>query len=308
MLSYNNFSRLLGAAVLATAGLVLPAAASAQGVPAYAQQQQGATQDETITGRVIGINDTWHITIADDRGFTDTVELHQGTIINPTGLTLAPGMNVTVEGYGNGPVFEANEIDTPYGYEGPLPVPVYYGEGWWYPGYEYGYGPSFSLFFNFGRVERRDFNHDRAFFGFRDNAYGHGYVAPRDTRFGYRPTSGSRSDVRSNNTNTRSNYSNPNANTRTNYSTRSTTVNNYTARSTNTQNYSPRQSYVTRGSTTTTNYTPRNTGSYSRPANSGSSSRPANSGSSRPANNTRPANNSHPSNGSSGGGNNDHHR
>lgn len=290
MLSFNKLSRLLlGAAVLAIAGLVLPAAGSAQGVPTYAQPGGYGNQDETITGRVIGINDTWHITVADDRGFTDTVELHQGTIINPTGLTLAQGMNVTIEGYGNGPVFEANEIDTPYTYEGPLPTQIYYGDGWWYPGYPYGYGPSFSLFFNFGRIERRDFNRGNPFFGFRDNAYGHGYVAPRDTRYGSRPAAGNRNDRNTNNNN---NTNNNRSNYSSSYSPRNTTVNNYTTRSTSTQNYSPRQSYVTRGSTTT-NYSPRNTGSYSRAANNGGG---------------RPAGNSHPSNSSAGGGSNDHHR
>jgi hypothetical protein len=252
--------------------LVLPLAASAQGVPSYAQPGN-TSQDETITGRVIAINDVWHITVADDRGFNDTVELHQGTIINPTGLTLAPGMSVTIEGYGNGPVFEANEIDTPYSYGGPLPVPVYYGAGWWYPGYPYGYGPSFNLFFNFGRFEQRPFA-GHAFYGFRDSAYGHGYVAPRDTHYGARPANENR------NTNDRNTNSN---NQRSYNSTTRTTVNNY-ASTRSTQNYSARTSYA-----------------GSRPANAGAYTRPANTG--------RTSNNSHPSSsnrGSSGGG--DHHR
>lgn len=243
MLSFTTFSRLLGTAVLATAGLALPIAVSAQPMPDYAQQQPGYAQDETITGRIAGIDDTWHVTIADDRGFNDTVELHQGTIINPTGLTLAPGMSVTIDGYANGPVFEANEIDTPYTYSGPLPVPVYYGSGWWYPGYPYGYGPSFSLWFNFGHVYSRPFVHTSPFFGFRAGAYGRGYVAPLDTRFGAPQ-------------NTRTTYSNRNV------TTNRTTVNNYNT-TRNVQNYTPR------------NTAPRNTNSggqrptYSRPANNG---------------------------------------
>lgn len=274
MHSYKILPRLLGAAVLAIGGLVLPHAASAQGVPSYAQPGY-QNQDETITGRVLAINDVWHITVADDRGFNDTVELHQGTIINPTGLTLSPGMSVTIEGYGNGPVFEANEIDTPYGYAGPLPVPVYYGDGWWYPGYPYGYGPSFNLFFNFGRIERRPFV-GHAFYGFRDNAYGRGYVAPRDTHYGSRPATDNRND-RSNDRNTNNN------NQRSYYSTSRTAVNNYTT----TRSV---QSYALRSAPQ--NYAPRNGGSYNRGAN-----------------NSRPANNSHPSNnrGSSGRGDN-HHR
>lgn len=50
-------------------------------------------------------------------------------------------MSVTIIGYNAGSVFQANEIDTPYSYPGPPVVPVYYGPGWWYPGFAYGWGP-----------------------------------------------------------------------------------------------------------------------------------------------------------------------
>jgi hypothetical protein len=130
--------RLLGAAIL-SAALITPAVASAQ---SYGDQQ--------IQGQVASINGTWNISVDDSNGNMDSVELHQGTIINPTGLTLAPGMSVTIDGYPDGPNFDANEIDTPYAYTGPAPQPVYYGPGNWYPGYAAGWGPSFSLVFNVG--------------------------------------------------------------------------------------------------------------------------------------------------------------
>ena len=38
------------------------------------------------------------------------VQLHQGTIINPTGLSLRPGMLVNVHGFWNGNTFFANRI------------------------------------------------------------------------------------------------------------------------------------------------------------------------------------------------------
>ncbi len=136
--------RLLGAAI-AAAALITPAIASAQDVPAYA-----AASDQQIQGTISAINGTWNITVADNSGYSDSVELHQGTIINPTGLTLEPGMNVTIAGYPDGSNFDAMEIDTPYQYQGPAPVAVYYGAGNWYPGYAYGWGPSFSLAFNIG--------------------------------------------------------------------------------------------------------------------------------------------------------------
>jgi hypothetical protein len=150
-------TRLLGVAV-ATFALITPALASAQGVPSYAS---GAT-DQQIRGTITAINDTWNISVADVNGYTDSVELHQGTIINPTGLTLEPGMTVTIDGTANGPNFDAMEIDTPYTYSGPPPVAVYYGPGTWSPGFAYGYGPSFSLYFNAGsnRFEQRPFVRD----------------------------------------------------------------------------------------------------------------------------------------------------
>ncbi len=147
--------RLLGAAI-AAAALISPAIASAQEVPSYAN----GDANQQIQGTVSSINDTWNISVTDSNGYTDSVELHQGTIINPTGLTLEPGMSVTIAGYPDGSNFDAMEIDTPYQYEGPPPTPVYYGAGAWYPGYAYGWGPSFSLFFDFSsrNFERRSFS------------------------------------------------------------------------------------------------------------------------------------------------------
>lgn len=128
-------------------GSVEPAPVSADNtVPSYASSLPPyATAEQTIHGRIQSIDGQYKITVRDDNGYLDSVALHHGTIINPTGLTLAPGMSVTIIGYSAGSVFEANEIDTPYTYSGPYPTPVYYGPGWWYPGFPYGYGPSYSL-------------------------------------------------------------------------------------------------------------------------------------------------------------------
>lgn len=130
---------------LAVVAVSLPQGASAQvpsqTLPPYAQP----TTEQTIHGRISAINGTFNISVRDDSGYVDSVELHRGTIINPTGLTLAVGMQVTILGYSAGAIFEANEIDTPYTYAGPPPPPFYYGPGWWYPGYVYGYGPAFGL-------------------------------------------------------------------------------------------------------------------------------------------------------------------
>jgi hypothetical protein len=130
--------RLVGAAIV-SAALLAPAVSSAQESPG-----------QQISGTIASINGTWNISVDDSNGYMDSVELHQGTIINPTGLTLEPGMSVTIDGYADGPNFDAMEIDTPYQYAGPAPQAVYYGPSVFYPGYAAGWGPSFSLVFNAG--------------------------------------------------------------------------------------------------------------------------------------------------------------
>lgn len=72
------------------------------------------------------------------------MRLHPGTIISPTGLTLAPGMVVSVLGYNAGSYFAANQIDTPYRYD--AGVPYYAGHPWNY------YGPTVGLSFYFGNA------------------------------------------------------------------------------------------------------------------------------------------------------------
>jgi len=135
---------LLGA-LASVAILAAPLTAAAQQPPpSYAQPETPsyATQDDQIHGRIAAFDGKYDLQVRDDRGYLDHVRLHDGTIINPIGLTLAPGMVVAIDGYNAGPVFEANEIDTPYTYYGG--VPYYLGHPWWY------WGPSVSLGFFFG--------------------------------------------------------------------------------------------------------------------------------------------------------------
>jgi hypothetical protein len=125
----------------ATAALTLaaPLAAAAQDVPSYAQT---ASADEQIRGRVLSFDGGYDLAVRDERGFVDNIQLHQGTIINPTGITLEPGMIVSVIGFDDGPVLTANEIDTPYTVD--AGIPYYGGHAWDY------YGPSIGLAFFFG--------------------------------------------------------------------------------------------------------------------------------------------------------------
>lgn len=126
-------------AAVAAIGLLAPISAAAQEMPSYAQP---VPQDQQIRGRIASFDGGYNLTVRDDKGYLDNVRLHQGTIINPTGLTLAPGMIVSILGYNAGPFFAANEVDTPYTFT--YGVPYYYGHPWWY------WGPSVSLGFFFG--------------------------------------------------------------------------------------------------------------------------------------------------------------
>jgi len=121
---------------------ILPLAASAQDVPSYAQPPAPDSADLMIHGRIASFDGAYALTIRDEKGYIDNVQLHQGTIINPTGLTLQPGMIVSILGYNSGSYIDANEVDTPYTfYSG---VPWYAGHPWYY------YGPTVSFGFFFG--------------------------------------------------------------------------------------------------------------------------------------------------------------
>lgn len=112
--------------MLGAPALAQPADPSAAARPSYARDE------ESIRGRITAISGKYDLEVRDDRGYIDRVAMHQGTIINPTGLALAPGMSVTILGHNAGRTFAANEIDTPYSnypYVAyapyPYPYPVY---------------------------------------------------------------------------------------------------------------------------------------------------------------------------------------
>lgn len=129
--------------VAVVAGVVslaaVPAIAFAQDpIPSY------ATQDQSIKGTVVSYDGTYSLHVRDDRGFIDNVKLHQGTIINPTGLRLEPGFSVTITGHPDGNAYVANQIDTPYYYEPGItyypayPYPYYYPT-YWNAGFGFGF-------------------------------------------------------------------------------------------------------------------------------------------------------------------------
>jgi hypothetical protein len=138
------------AAGLAASGLcALPAAAQPAHLPSY------ASGEETIRGRIASIDGKYHLQVRDERGYLDRVTLHDGTVINPTGLRLSPGQSVTIMGHTNGKSFEANEIDTPYANYGPVYACGYPPYGY----YPYPYPYPYRAYPAFG-------------FGFRDRGFG----------------------------------------------------------------------------------------------------------------------------------------
>ena len=131
-------------AAIAAIILTAPTIVGAQDAPPSYAQSQEANSEQQIRGRITAFDGDYSVSVRDEQGYIDNVQLHEGTIINPTGLTLAPGMTVSILGYNSGSYFSANEIDTPYTFYGGFPY--YAGHPWNY------YGPSVSLGFFFGNV------------------------------------------------------------------------------------------------------------------------------------------------------------
>jgi hypothetical protein len=127
----------LGAIVAIGFPAVAPVAAVAQ------TNASGANERPAVVGRITSIPGKYSLTVRNSRGNVYDVELHQGTIINPTGITLQPGFRVQIYGYRQNGSIVANEIDTPYDYAQQSYAPYYYGpydSGFWGgPGW-YGYG------------------------------------------------------------------------------------------------------------------------------------------------------------------------
>ncbi len=159
----RTFSVTKSLAALGTAlFLAFPALASAQQTygnqPSYAQPPPVAptyANQTKITGTISGFDGQWVVYMHDDRGYTDHITLHQGTIINPTGIKLLEGMKVTVYGYADGSTFQANAFEVAYS-----PYSQYYtADG----NPAYGYGDS----------------------GYGDSGYGYG--SPYGYGYGYAP-------------------------------------------------------------------------------------------------------------------------
>jgi hypothetical protein len=84
-------------------------------MPSYATPPvaggSSGNDDETIHGSISSIDDADSFQVKDDRGFIDSVQLQSGTVIQPSGTRLEPGMIVTIAGANRGSVFAANRVD-----------------------------------------------------------------------------------------------------------------------------------------------------------------------------------------------------
>lgn len=120
--------------------------AQSPAIPSYAVKS-----GETIRGTIANFNGAYTMYVRDVKGYVDNVTLHQGTVINPTGIRLQTGFPVSIIGHAAGTTFVADEIDTPVRYTTYRYYP-YYGLGYGaypYP-YPYAYTPYFGIGFSYG--------------------------------------------------------------------------------------------------------------------------------------------------------------
>ncbi len=154
------FRFLVGCALGVAPALACSAAQVPDSPPSYA-----TGGDEAIHGTISALLGKYTLTLADDRGFSDSVTLHEATLISPAGSALVAGAVVTIVGHSDGKTFDADEIDfdggEPYdsgpaasyfsgdyvaGLSPPYIVPL--GGGGYYYGNAFGYGA--ASYGNFG--------------------------------------------------------------------------------------------------------------------------------------------------------------
>jgi hypothetical protein len=91
---------------LIVATLAIPLAASAA-------MTDNNTSTQMVSGVIRSIDGKYGLTVRDNSGSLDSVALHKGTIINPTGADLRQGLAVTIVGRADGRSFDADTINAP---------------------------------------------------------------------------------------------------------------------------------------------------------------------------------------------------
>ena len=103
------------------------------------------TQNQ-VQGTIAQIVGKYDIRVKTTRGDLQDVTLQRGTIINPTGMTLRPGIRVIVRGTATANSIAAKQIDTPFHREAsPVAEVGAYPGGTFGP---YGFGLGDAGFFN----------------------------------------------------------------------------------------------------------------------------------------------------------------
>lgn len=97
--------------------LIIATLVSLATLPAHASiasAAEVAVAQTQLQGTITEIVGKYDVRVKTARGNIADVTLRQGTIINPSGMTLRPGVRVTVLGSGNADSFAAAQIDTPF--------------------------------------------------------------------------------------------------------------------------------------------------------------------------------------------------
>jgi hypothetical protein len=103
----NNAAEAVGRTVAIAAALaVAPLAGGAQQAPPEPSQR--------IAGTIADFHGKYVVVVRTAAGSLSTVVLHQGTIINPTGLRLERGMPVLLSGHAERGAFAVAQVDTPF--------------------------------------------------------------------------------------------------------------------------------------------------------------------------------------------------
>jgi hypothetical protein len=84
--------------------------------PNFSTTQYALSREQTVHGVITSLNGKYGLTVKLDNADADSVTMHRGTIINPTGLQLTPGMQVTITGHPDSGSFAVDKIDAPVQY------------------------------------------------------------------------------------------------------------------------------------------------------------------------------------------------
>jgi hypothetical protein len=124
------------------------------------QQANDANADVSLDGTIAAVDGPFELIVTLDDGTAYEVQLRPETIVTPAGLAFAVGTPVTIIGtFDDDGVFQARAITAGRAFAGPLPRAVRYGDGWWYPGYPYGYGPEYCVDYDGTQWVQRAFVH-----------------------------------------------------------------------------------------------------------------------------------------------------